>query len=129
MRFLAISILILVPAIGCNRTEEARRQAVAANLKQIELALQNYHRTHQPLDREFSHIIAADTDYYTTGPQQGRPADGEFQSGTKVDIVEEAGSYVLVQSETGVKAYVAADVVKQHPVDIPAPQPSNSASE
>lgn len=113
MRFFAISILLLVPALGCNRTEEVRRQAVAANLKQIALALQNYQETHQPPVREFSHIIAADTDYYTTGPQQGRPADGEFPLGTKVVIVEEAGSYVLVQLETGVKAYVAADAVKQ----------------
>ena len=33
-------------------------------------------------------------------------------AGTKVSVVEESGSYVLVKSEGGVEAYVAADAVK-----------------
>ena len=64
-------------------------------------------------DATFSHVIAAETEYYTTGPQQGRPPDGKFPAGTMVSIVEEAGSYILVRSENGITAYVAADAVKQ----------------
>ena len=61
----------------------------------------------------FSHVIAVETEYYTTGPQQGRPPDGKFPAGTKVNIVETAGSYTLVRAENGVEAYVAADAVKE----------------
>ena len=52
---------------------------------------------------EFSHVIAAETEYYTTGPQQGRPPDGKFPAGTKVSIVEDAGSYVRVWSDGGIE--------------------------
>jgi hypothetical protein len=62
---------------------------------------------------KFSHVIKFETDYYATGPQQGRPADGKFPAGTKISIIQKAGSYMLVQSENGIKAYVATDAVKQ----------------
>jgi serpin B len=113
MRSCFVLLLMIVLCLGCNRAEEARRKAVQDNLKQIGEDLQNYHQTHQSSDSEFSHVIAAETEYYTTGPQQGRPPDGKFPAGTKVSIVEESGSYVLVKSESGIKAYVAADAVKQ----------------
>jgi len=61
----------------------------------------------------FTHLIGTETEYYTTGPQQGRPPDGEFSAGTQVNIVEEAGSYTLVQSEDGMQAYVVSDALKQ----------------
>ncbi|MEO2015312.1 MAG: serpin family protein [Fuerstiella sp.] len=113
MRYVLLALL-LVAVVGCgNRAEEARRKAVENNLKQIELALKNYHETHESSGSEFSHVIAAETEYYTTGPQQGRPPDGKLPAGTKVSVVEESGSYVLVKSESGIEAYVAADVVKQ----------------
>jgi serpin B len=113
MRVWSICLLLSVLSLGCNRAEEARRQAAAKNLKQMQLALQNYHKTYKAPVSEFSHVISAATEYYTSGPQQGRPADGEFPSGTRFNLVEDAGSYVLVKSEAGVEAYVAADAVKQ----------------
>ena len=113
MRSCPVVLLMIVLCLGCNRAEEARRKAAENNLKQTRAALQNYHQTHQSSDSEFSHVIAAETEYYTTGPQQGRPPDGKFPAGTKVSVVEESGSYVLVKSEGGVEAYVAADAVKQ----------------
>ena len=59
-----------------------------------------------------SHVIAADTAYYTTGPQQGRPPDGTFKAGTQVNVLKNAGSYTLVRSADGIEAYVAEDVLK-----------------
>ena len=38
---------------------------------------------------------------------------GKFPAGTEVNIVETAGSYTLVRSQDGVKAYVAADAVQE----------------
>jgi outer membrane protein assembly factor BamB len=113
MKYVLTSLLLFVLFLGCNRAEETRRKAVKNNLKQIGEALKNYHETHESSASEFSHVIAAETEYYTTGPQQGRPPDGKFSAGTKVSIVEEAGSYVFVRSKSGVEAYVASDALTQ----------------
>ncbi len=111
MRIASFCLLLGVLCLGCNRAEEARLRAVENNLKQIELALHNYEeKLKRPVSGP-SHVILSETEYYTTGPQQGRPADGKFAAGTKVSILEEAGSYVLVRSEGGVEAYVAADEI------------------
>ena len=56
-----------------------------------------------------THVIAFDTAYYLDGPQQVRPADGTLPAGTKVALVQEAGSYALVQVADGQQMYVAAD--------------------
>ncbi|HVK04366.1 MAG TPA: hypothetical protein VM490_12880 [Armatimonadaceae bacterium] len=58
-----------------------------------------------------THVLATDADYYLTGPQQAAPPDGRFPAGTHVRIVEDEGSYVRVEAQNGVVAYVAADAV------------------
>ncbi len=75
MRVSSICLLLSVLCLGCNRAEEARRKATKDNLKQIGEALKNYDKTHKSQVSEFTHVIAAETEYYTTGPQQGRPPD------------------------------------------------------
>ncbi|HEX5105245.1 MAG TPA: serpin family protein [Pirellulaceae bacterium] len=55
-----------------------------------------------------THLIAADTPYYKSGPQQGRPADGTLKAGTRVQLVKAAGSFSQVKADSGVVAYVAA---------------------
>ena len=61
----------------------------------------------------FTHVIGTETPYYTTGPQQGQPADGRFSAGTKVKLLRKAGSYSQVRAENGVVAYVASDALKK----------------
>jgi serpin B len=94
--------------------DDARRRELTNNLKEIDRAVQKHHQTFKPPVVEYSHVIAVETEYYTTGPQQGRPADGRFPAGTKVNLLQTAGSYVLVQSDRNIKAYVAANAVKQN---------------
>jgi rhodanese-related sulfurtransferase len=60
---------------------------------------------------EFTHVVASDTPYYTTGPQQGRPADGTFKAGTKIALIRDAGSYSLVKSEDGTQGYIVSTAV------------------
>ena len=57
----------------------------------------------------FTHTITIDTEYYTDGPQQARPPDGTMKAGTKVTLVEEAGSYCRVKSEDEIEGYVAVE--------------------
>jgi PBP1b-binding outer membrane lipoprotein LpoB len=61
----------------------------------------------------FSHVIATEVEYYKIGPQQGRPPDGKFPAGTKVNIIRQAGSYTQVRSEGGIEATVASDAIKE----------------
>ncbi len=61
--------------------------------------------------QEFTHQLWQPSLFYLSGPQQGRPPDGEFRAGTLVRIVEEAGSYILVQSEENITAFVDASAL------------------
>ncbi len=114
MRIRPFCILMsLLSCLGCNRAEESHPKAVENTPKQIGEAPTASHEPHESPLSEPSHVITNETEYYTTGPQQGRPPDGKFPADTQVSIVKEAGSYVLVRSQSGVEAYVAADVVRQ----------------
>ena len=65
MRAWSICLMLSVLCLGCNRAEEARLKAVENNLKQIKLALRNYHEKYKSPVSELSHVIAAETEYYT----------------------------------------------------------------
>jgi hypothetical protein len=62
----------------------------------------------------FTHEIAGPfgTVYYLGGPQQARPPEGRFKPGIRVRLVRNAGSYCVVQSETGITAHVATGALK-----------------
>ncbi len=62
----------------------------------------------------FTHTIAGlgGVHYYLGGPQQARPPEGKFKPGTRVKLVRKAGSYSVVQSETGITAHVATAALK-----------------
>jgi len=59
-----------------------------------------------------THVIAHETNYYMSGPQQARPPEGSFAAGTKVTLISGAGSYSLVRSPDGIEAYVSTDALK-----------------
>ena len=62
----------------------------------------------------FTHTIGSVNEYYYVGgPQQARPPEGAFSKGTKVRLVRDVGSYSLVQSETGITAYVTTGCLKK----------------
>lgn len=68
-----------------------------------------------------THYVVRNTPYYVTGPQQARPADGTFQAGTRVRLLRQAGSYALVRSGAGVRAYVSTSAIaKVGAVKVPA---------
>jgi hypothetical protein len=66
----------------------------------------------KPTKLLWTHSVKKDSAFYLTGPQQGRPADGELAKGTRVRRIKEAGSYCQVQTEDGKIAYVSCDALK-----------------
>ena len=63
---------------------------------------------------DFTHVIhTAKEQYYLNGPQQAQAADGNFPKGTRVKLIREAGSYSIVQSESGITAHVTTGCLQQ----------------
>ncbi len=65
----------------------------------------------QPSGGAFTHVVATDTDYYESGPAQARPPEGVLEAGTRVRLLQEAGSYIQVETEDGITGYVARDAL------------------
>jgi hypothetical protein len=61
----------------------------------------------------FSHVVKQETDYYTSGPQQGSPPDGKFPPGTKVNVRRRTGGYSLVKAQDGTEGYVSSDALEE----------------
>ena len=59
-----------------------------------------------------THLVSGEEYYYIDGPQQMRAPDGKFKEGTKVQLVQDSGSYSVVVSEDGVRAYVSTASLK-----------------
>ena len=65
----------------------------------------------QPADDGFTHFVMTDTPYYVGSPVQAYPPEGTLRAGTKVRLLEEAGSYTRVETEDGIQGYVASDAL------------------
>ena len=61
---------------------------------------------------KYTHVVSSETAYYRDGPQQGRPHDGMLFPGTRVTVVEGAGSYCRVRTEAGLEVWVATDSLR-----------------
>ena len=58
-------------------------------------------------------VVISHTVYYLGGPQQGRPPEGVFKSGTHVTIEVDNGGYVKVSADNGVTAWVSKSSLKR----------------
>lgn len=82
-------------------------------VKQIEkkkqpLLRKQVDKTKQPVKQKPSvAILGSDTEYYTNSPAQGRPADGQVKAGTKVRVLEKAGSLKALEKQPDAKAKAA----------------------
>ena len=85
--------------VNCHRVVRDQPQPAAGNVPA---------RTHE---------MVADTEYYLNGPQQAQPSDGTFGKGTNVRIIKQAGSYTLVESADGVRAYVSSAALARRETD------------
>ena len=83
--------LLCLPLFGCSPSgipEEAEERAILE------------------AEAEYPYQIGTATPYYTGGPQQGRPPEGQLWPGTPVKLLEEAGSYSLIRTADGIEAYI-----------------------
>lgn len=69
-------------------------------------------RSDQPTAQLWTHSVTKESEYYITGPQQGRPADGKLASGAKVLHIKDQGSYCQVRTEDGETVFVSCDALK-----------------
>jgi len=72
---------------------------------------QSKRHEHQGIEAGTLPVIRHDTVFYKTGPQQAMPPDGNFEAGTRIEVIETAGSYTLVRAEDGRQGYVSADAI------------------
>ena len=100
------------PSPSSNSAEQNPRQATAVAKHAPRKATAQEAQQTAEKSEPWTHQVKVNTAYYTAGPQQMRPPDGYFRPGTKVRIVQQAGSYVLVEAEGGTRAYVAADALE-----------------
>ena len=56
---------------------------------------------------DFTHVVGPNgAAVYADGPQQGRPADARLPAGVRIQILQEAGRFSQIKSESGVRGYV-----------------------
>ena len=108
-RFFVITVLFAL--VGC--ADEPVPPAMAAKEPEAKSDTQPSQNENAKVETNSTHVIVAETVYYKGGPQQAQPPDGRFRVGTKVKLIEEAGSYILVRSEDGITAYVVADSMRK----------------
>lgn len=67
-----------------------------------------------PPPNQFTHELTRAEPFYFTGPQQGRPADGQLLQGARaVLLVYDGGSYCRVADESGLYVVVKYDSLKK----------------
>ena len=59
----------------------------------------------------FHHVVLVDTPYYVSGLAQARPPEGVLRAGIRVRLLEQAGSHARIETEDGIRGYVASDAL------------------
>jgi hypothetical protein len=65
----------------------------------------------QPAGDGFTHVVTVDTPYFASGPVPAGPPEGVLRAGTRVRLLEQAGSRARVETEDGTVGYVASDAL------------------
>ena len=123
MRIPAISVALALTIAGCESDAQpvAPADAKPAGTEQPKVDMDSLDNDNQ-LDEvsikspdterttasTMTHVIKKTSEYYKGGPQQAQPPDGTFEVGTKVSLIDEAGSYSLVRAKDGTEAYVSS---------------------
>ena len=98
-------LLLFIFAAGCQNFLPPENSSEPNNLREDHVSHKPIH--HAPDQPEkFTHILTSDTPYYTSGPQQGGPPDGTLKKGTQIIVIQNSGSYSLVESADKIKAYI-----------------------
>jgi len=104
---LCLSVLLSGCVIGISRTDTIEFP------EEVVQSLNNPQKS-AAIAGNFTHLIqTADEQYYLNGPQQARAPDGSFAKGTRVKLIRKDGSYSLVQSESGITAYVTTGCLEK----------------
>ena len=112
---LRCSMFVLVTSLclGCGPALEVNRSVAEISRKTPKPVSQDVRPNDSEPTLVLKYLIPDETEYYDTAPgQQGQSADGTFAAGTRVGILREAGQYVIVRTDSGIEACVAADAVK-----------------
>ncbi len=63
------------------------------------------------MDDGFHHVVLVGTPYHVSGPAQATPPEGVLRAGTRVRLLEQAGSHARIETEDGIRGYVASDAL------------------
>ena len=126
MKLRYLLLLLSIGYYGCNKEEPANAPSDAETSEQSDQPDSTNQAVSDKPDESTSpeiipakkkavkvtHVISSEETNYLDGPQQMRPPDGKFKAGTKVELVEEAGSYSVGVSEDRIRAYVSTGALK-----------------
>lgn len=62
--------------------------------------------------KDMTHEVTGDAQYFATMPAPGKPAAGTLKSGTKVDVLMPRGGYSQVMTSDGKRIYTSASDLK-----------------
>ncbi len=123
MKLRYLVILVLIGSWGCNNQQPPENSTNDTSAEQSSNENTTDEKGADPADNpeivppkktevKVTHVIGGEEVYYLDGPQQMRPPDGKFKAGTRVELVQDAGSYSVVVSEDGIRAYVSTGSLK-----------------
>lgn len=112
---LAFAVLLPLVAVGCFGSSET--VDVTADTSQTDPRLVPSNDEEPPAQSEpeqpaWTHVVSSEAVYYKASPAQGTPPDGKLAAGVKAQVLEEAGSYTLIETEEGVQGFVASDALQ-----------------
>ena len=65
----------------------------------------------RPADDGFHHVVLVDTPYHVSGLAQATLPEGVLRAGIRVRLLEQAGGHARVETENGIRGYVASDAL------------------